>query len=121
MIGLKYIILAFFVIFYDVSKAFDTVWTNGLFYKMYNAGITSRIWRLLYRAYEDVKCRVRIENRFFLSLMKYSVFINGHLDQLENSKLCCTIFEIPSCLAGYADDLATASLSKLKTDSSRYY
>ena len=32
-----------FVSYFDVSKAFDTVWTNGLFYKMYNAGITGKI------------------------------------------------------------------------------
>ena len=32
-----------FVSYFDVSKAFDTVWTDGLFYKLYNMGITGRL------------------------------------------------------------------------------
>ena len=35
-----------FVTYFDVSKAFDTVWTNGLFYKLYEAGIRGKAWRL---------------------------------------------------------------------------
>ena len=35
-----------FVAFYDVSKAFDTVWTDGLFSKLYDMGITGKVWRL---------------------------------------------------------------------------
>ena len=36
-----------FVAFYDVSKAFNTVWTDGLFSKLYDIGITGKIWHLL--------------------------------------------------------------------------
>ena len=51
-----------------------------------------------------------------LSLTKYISFINDLLCQLEDSNLCCTIYGIPSSPAGYADDLATATVSKNKTD-----
>ena len=44
------------------------------------------------------------------------MFINGLLIDLENSKLCCKISRIPSSPAGYADDLAAATVSKLHTD-----
>ena len=37
-----------FVAFYDVSKAFDTVWTDGLFSKLYGMGITGKVWHLFY-------------------------------------------------------------------------
>ena len=51
-----------------------------------------------------------------LSLIKYIVFIDELLVSLEKSKLCCTISHIPSSPAGYADDLATATISKHHTD-----
>ena len=49
-------------------------------------------------------------------LTKYVAFINTLLNTLEESKLCCTISKIPSSPVGYADDVATACISKLRTD-----
>ena len=114
----------------DVSKAYDTVWTDGLFYQLNKMGISGRLWRLMYRAYQDFKCHVRIEDKTsdwftmqcgihqggFLSLTKYVAFINGLLLSLKDSGLCCTIGAIPSTPVGYADDIATANTSKRKTD-----
>ena len=51
-----------------------------------------------------------------LSLVKYLVFIDELLVKLEKSNLCCKIDHIPSSPAGYADDLATATVSKMRTD-----
>ena len=88
------------------------------------------MWRLLYRAYKDFFCRVRIEGCMsewypmlsgihqggFLSLLKYTAFINELILSLQHSGLCCGVHDIPTCPPGYADDLATACLSKSKTD-----
>ena len=52
----------------------------------------------------------------FLSLIKYIVYINAMITELEVSGLCCTIQGIPSTPPGYADDVATACLSKNKLD-----
>ena len=52
----------------------------------------------------------------YLSLMKYTAFINPLLEKLEHSNLCCGIGNIRSAPVGYADDLATATISKHKTD-----
>ena len=119
-----------FVTFLDVSKAYDTVWTDGLFFQLHEMGITGKLWRLMYRAYIGFKSKVRIEDKtsewfpmqcgihqfVFLSLTKYVAFINSLLDTLENSKLCITVNKIPSTPVGYADDIATACISKLRTD-----
>ena len=119
-----------FVSYFDVSKAFDTVWTDGLFQKLHDMGVRGRMWRLLYRAYQDFRCCVRVEGEMsdwytmhcgihqggYLSLTKYIAFINDLLAQLEQSQLCCCIHGIPSSPGGYAEDLATATTSKIKTD-----
>ena len=119
-----------FVTFLDVSKAYDTVWTDGLFFQLHKMGLKGRIWRLMYRAYLDFQSSVRIGDKVsqwfpmlsgihqggFLSLTKYVAFINGLINTLEDSKMCCTIAKIPSTPVGYADDVATACTSKLKTD-----
>ena len=52
----------------------------------------------------------------FLSLIKYIAFINPLLVSLEESEHCCAIYTIPSSPVGYADDVASCCLSKIKTD-----
>ena len=37
----------FYACFLDSSKAFDTVWLDGLFYKLYNLGIKGKMWRFI--------------------------------------------------------------------------
>ena len=117
-------------LYYDVSKAYDTVWTNGLFFQLYNMGIRGRTWRLLYRAYSDFRCRVRIGDKCsewynmlcgihqggFLSSTKYIAFINPLVDKLELSDLCCKVGTIRASPVSYADDLATACISKRRLD-----
>ena len=53
-----------FVSYFDVSKAFDTVWINGLSYKLYEVGIRGKLWRIMYRTYTVFYCRARIAGNF---------------------------------------------------------
>ena len=98
-----------FVAFFDVAKAFDTVWIDGLFKQLHDLGITGRTWRLLYRGYINFKCCVKLCGDFskwnkpqcgihqggFMSLMKYTVFINSLLVNLKNSGICCKLYRTP--------------------------
>ena len=119
-----------FVNYYDVSKAFDGVWTDGLFYRLHVLGIRGKTWRLLYKSYIGFKCKVRIHDMYsqwynmtcgihqggYMSLIKYIAFIDSLLVELEGSNLCCSISGMSTSPLGYADDMTTASISKFKAD-----
>ena len=53
-----------FVAYFDAAKAFDSVWTDGLFYQLRNMGVVGKVWRLLYKSYFDFKCKVRLANQY---------------------------------------------------------
>ena len=119
-----------FVAYYDVSKAFDSVWTDGLFFQLHNLGIRGTLWRLLYKSYQNFTCCVRIADQEsswynmdcgihqggYLSLVKYTAFIDTLIKDLENSNLCSAIYRIPTSPVGYADDLAASTISKNRMD-----
>lgn len=42
------------------EKAFDNVWFDGLFYKLFNLGIRGKSWRLLRKWYSKLVCRVMV-------------------------------------------------------------
>ena len=118
------------VAFYDVAKAFDSIWIGGLFKQFYDCGLTGKTWRLLFRGYVDFKCCAKILDSYsqwytlscgihqggYMSLLKYTVFINSLLNDLKESNMCCKIYKTPSTPVGHADDLAAACKSKMKMD-----
>ena len=93
-------------------------------------GIRGRTWRLLYKCYVNFTARVSIHDNFsrsykmecgihqggYLSLIKYISFIDSLLMSLENSNLCCTFSGISTTPLGYADDMATATVSENAMD-----
>ena len=118
-----------FVAFFDVSKAFDSVWVDGLFFQLHNLGIRDSLWRMLYKGYMDFSCCVRIGDKIskpypmlcgihqggFLSLVKYIAFVNSLIVELKHSNLCCAINRIQTTPLGYADDLAMLPVLFLAT------
>ena len=54
-----------FVAYFDVAKAFDSIWINSLFYLLYKVGVTGRLRRILKKVYQNFKCKVRIQNSTF--------------------------------------------------------
>ena len=104
-----------FIAFLDTKKAFDSVWHNGLMYKLYKMGMDPKMWRLLRNMYSDFKCAVLIDNKLSswfnirqgvhqgapLSLLLYEVFINDLIVELKqfknspkvgNAQIPCTVF-----------------------------
>ena len=120
------------VTYLDVSKAFDGVWIDGLFYQLREKGVVGKAWRLLYSTYQHFQCKTRIAGTYsdwytmecgihqggFLSLLKYVAFIDPLLRNLETSNLGSHIAWVITNPVGYADDMAKASHSKPNVDRS---
>ena len=121
-----------FSCFLDVRKAFDTVWIDGLLYKLFSdLGIRGRIWLALRNLYTNVKAQVFYEGSLsrkvnlsqgtgqgrILAPFLYKLYVNGLLNVLSNH--CYAIFinglRIPS--HSIADDISLLTLhpSFLKT------
>ena len=47
-----------FVAYYDVAKAFDGVWVDGLFYRLREMGIKGKTWRLFIKLMSDLNARL---------------------------------------------------------------
>ena len=85
--------------FLDVRKAFDTVWIDGLLYKLFTElGIEGKIWLAIKDLYTDVKARVLFSgtlSRIFdisqgtgqgriLAPFMYKIYINSLLEELSS-------------------------------------
>ena len=121
-----------FSCFLDVRKAFDTVWIDGLLYKLFSdLGIRGRRWLALRDLYTNVKAQVFYEGSLswkinlsqgtgqgrILAPFIYKVYVNGLLNVPSNH--CYAIFinglRIPS--PSFAGDISlfTFHSSLLKT------
>ena len=81
--------------FLDVRKAFDTVWIDGLLYKLFSEfDIRGRMWMAIKDLYTEVRGQVLYSRKFdilqgtgqgrILVLFMYKVYINSLLNELTN-------------------------------------
>lgn len=59
-----------FAAFIDLKKAFDTVWRDGLFYKLQKNNIPAQIFKIIYSMYRDPCCKIKFKqglSRSFIS------------------------------------------------------
>ena len=121
-----------FSCFLDVRKAFDTVWIDGLLYKLFNdLGIKGRMWLAIKDLYTDVKAQVLYsgelsrefdvsqgtgQGRIFAPFM-YKVYNNSLLQKLSNHCYAISIYSLSLPAPSFADDVTLLALfpSFLKT------
>ena len=114
-----------FACFPDVRKAFDTVWIDGLLYKIFSElGIKGRMWLAIKDLYTDVKAQVLYEGvlsrkfsvsqgtgqgRIFAPFM-YKVYINSLLCELSDHCFSISIYGLRLPSPSFADDISLLAL-----------
>ena len=82
-----------YAFFLDIQKAYDTVWHDGLWYKLWDMGVKGRMWHVIKKMYMSSRSAVLLEGEksdlfnveqgvaqgCSLSPILFSVFINDLL------------------------------------------
>ncbi|XP_069114366.1 uncharacterized protein [Argopecten irradians] len=114
-----------FAAFLDNAKAFNSVWVNGLLYKLYHLGFNGKIWRLLQNSFEDVSACVLYEGKRgepykvmqgvgqgrTLSSWMFLIMIDELISNLDSSLLGLHIHDIHIPSVFLADDTLLLSCS----------
>ena len=50
-----------YAFFLDIQKAYDTVWHDGLWYKLWDMGVKGRMWRVIKKMYTSSRSAVLLE------------------------------------------------------------
>jgi hypothetical protein len=87
-----------FCCFLDVKKAYDRVWRDGLWVRLWDVGVRGKMWRVIKNSYDGVASCILLgskRTRWFgivrqgcvLSPLLYDMFINGLIVVVKASKL----------------------------------
>ncbi|MCG8035004.1 MAG: reverse transcriptase family protein, partial [Candidatus Thiodiazotropha taylori] len=115
-----------FACFLDVQKAFDSVWHNGLFVKLYDMGIWGNLLRIIVNLHSGMESAVLYKGRYsvwfpvkqgtrqggVLSPFLYLCFINGLINELTSSSFGFRMSGRNICCPTVADDMLLMSFSK---------
>merc|ERR1711994_973140 len=85
----------------DLKKAFDSIWRNGLWVKIWKMGIRGKFWRILKDFYRKTNVKIRINGKFsenfqtekgvkqggVLSPILFSLYINEMITEIKNLKI----------------------------------
>ena len=108
-----------YMAFLDFSKAFDTVWRDGLMYSVWNIGIRGMVWQLIDNLYKNVQAMVKFGNvstDFFkidegvkqgcvLSPVLFCIYIHQFTKLLNDHKLGVNVCNVRVGSLFWADDI----------------
>ena len=109
----------------DSSSAFDTVWHNGLFFKLHKLGVKGKMWRLLYNSYqfmvsnvvqdgklsEDIKIEQSVRQGSILGPWLYMLYIHDLAVSLLQCESVARVGQVQCGAVVQADDIALAALT----------
>jgi len=115
-----------FCAFIDIAKAYDKVWRNGLWYKLWQYGIRGKMWRILKNIYEKVESSILLgENRTdwfsievglrqgcVLSCILFILFINDLAKVIKSLKKGVKVGNKLVSILLFADDIVLIAENK---------
>ena len=114
-----------FSCFLDVRKAFDTVWIDGLLFKLFSEfGIRGRMWLVIRGLYTGIKAQVlysgSLSRKFdvlqgtgqgrILAPFMYKVYINELVNELTQHSCALSLNSISLTSPSFADDITLLSI-----------
>ena len=116
-----------FACFLDIEKAFDKLWWDGFFLKLYKIGITNKLWHLFRDWFVGSCCRVCLNGEIseafnitrsikqggILSMLNFCIYthdIHNDIDIQRKHGLFCKNVYVGS--PAYADDIVLLSPTK---------
>ena len=108
-----------FLLFVDFRKAFDTVWHDGLWKRLWDCGIQGKAWRVVKNLYSSIQSRVRVDNQESksvqmrqgvrqgcpLSPVLFNCFINELAKKLRDTNMGLQVEDKLINALLYADDV----------------
>jgi len=101
------------------------VWLDGLYYKLYEIGVTGKLWRIIKHLYDGIEClamfQVHTSEKYkvnkgvgqgrVLSVFFFSVYINDLLYNLQSTHCGLKMIDIDIPAVLLADDTSLFSTS----------
>ena len=112
--------------FLDVKKAFDSVWINGLLFKLINLKMDKLLWLIIKNSFDKFKCRVRINGALsqpfyplqgvhqgdIFSMYLYCIYINDVLNELNTFPMSVKLNKDNCTAPSYVDDVTLLASSQ---------
>ena len=109
----------------DIKKAYDTIWQDGMFYKLYKYGINGKTWRLIRNFYKNFKCQIHFGSLSELfealqgihqgapcSTLLFVLFENELLQLLKRLQESIKMCNVNVACPAFADDVSLVATSK---------
>ena len=110
----------------DISKAFDTIFQEGMIFKLYESGIRGKLWRIVRLLYKDFKCNVMLCGKASesiktergihqgapCSMFLFTLFLNDLLREMQDMKLGHKLCGLNLNCVAFADDISLVASCK---------
>jgi hypothetical protein len=114
-----------FMCFIDVTKAYDTVWQDGLWKKLWDVGVFGKVWRFIRGWYQGMTSTVLVDGKMtrefevkqgvkqgaVLSPLLYAIFVDDVVEEMKRLGLGVVVNGIWVGVMLYADDMALLARS----------